>query len=260
MDKKSISRAAALLWDTLKSNSQIDTLPANCRPQNITDGYLIQDQLEKISGLSVTGYKVGATNARVQNGFGIDSPFYGRLYNKFIYKEPASIPRGIINSYAIEPEFDFIISKDMPPREVPYTKTEIVESIESVHPAIEIPDSRYKDWFKVKAPDLIADNAISGVLVLGPAEPKLRTKDLSDQTVEVLVNGDTAGHGIGSNVLGGPWNVLTWLINNLNSKGVTVNSGSLITTGSASDVIYCKPGDKVECNFGELGTISVEFE
>ena len=42
MDKKSISRAAALLWDTLKSNSQIDTLPANCRPQNITDGYLIQ--------------------------------------------------------------------------------------------------------------------------------------------------------------------------------------------------------------------------
>ncbi|MBR72705.1 MAG: hypothetical protein CMM30_07175 [Rhodospirillaceae bacterium] len=260
MDDESTINAASLLWEMMQENSQIDVLPEHCRPKTLDEGYAIQSQLENLTGLTVSGYKVGATNANVQKGFGINSPFFGRLYDNFIYSNKAFIHRGLVNSYAIEPEFDFIIGKTLSPRHTPFTELEVADAIDTVLPAIEIPDSRYKDWFKVKAPDLVADNAISGLLVMGVPEPSLSRDDFISHHVEVQINGNTVAHGLGSNVLGGPWKVLTWLANKLNSQGMTLNAGSIITTGSASDVIYCGAGDAVKCDFGTLGCVSLEFE
>ena len=133
-------------------------------------------------------------------------------------------------------------------------------AVASVHPAIEVPDSRYTDWLSMKAPDLIGDNAIGCLLCLGPAAADGLDRDLAGQPVIVRVNGEVVSEGAGRNVLGDPWNVMVWLANHLGARGLTLEAGHVVTTGSAADVVQCQPGDTVTAEFGPIGRAEVHFE
>lgn len=108
-------------------------------------------------------------------------------------------------------------------------------------------------------PQLIADNAIAALLVLGPPARDWHDLDLSQHTVSVRVNGEVVDEGSGANVLGDPRNVLVWLANALSDHGFGLRAGQVITTGSAADVIQVDPGDEVIADFGSLGTAEVRF-
>ena len=129
------------------------------------------------------------------------------------------MPANTVNFYAIEAEFDFVMGRALPPRDAPYTREDVRAAVASVHPAIEVPDSRYTDWLSMKAPDLIGDNAIGCLLCLGPAAADGLDRDLAGQPVIVRVNGEVVSEGAGSNVLGDPWNVMVWLANHLRGQG-----------------------------------------
>ena len=111
----------------------------------------------------------------------------------------------------------------------------------------------------MRAADLIADNAIGGPLCLGPAAEGGRDHDLAAQPVTVCRNGEPAAEGFGRNVLGDPWNVLVWLANHLGARGATLEAGHIVTTGSATDIVQCRPGDTVTADFGPLGRVEVRF-
>ena len=252
-------RAGALLWQAWRDGRQIDALPDGCRPGTVEEAYAVQDGLVASAGLAVAGYKIGATNARVQARFGVDGPFSGRLFADFVGKSPLIVPTGRVNFHTIEPEFDFVMGRALAPRAAPYTHEEVREAVASVHPAIEVPDSRYTDWLSMTATDLIADNAIAGLLCLGPAAAGGLAHDLSAQPVIVRVNGSLASEGAGRNVLGDPWNVLVWLANHLSARGATLEASHIVTTGSATDIVQCRPGDTVTADFGPLGEVEVRF-
>ena len=206
------------------------------------------------AGLRLAGYKIGATNAQVQARFGVDAPFSGRLFADYVDESPLRVPAGAVNFHAIEAEFDFVMGRPLPPRAAPYTRDEVRAAVASVHPAIEVPDSRYADWLSMRAEDLIADNAIGCLLCLGPAAEGGLDRDLAGQQVIVRIDGEVVSEGAGANVLGDPWNVMVWLANQLSARGETLEAGHVVTTGSAADVVQCKPGDTVTAEFGPIGT------
>ena len=110
-----------------------------------------------------------------------------------------------------EAEFAFTFARALPRRANPYTQEEVLAAVESLHPAIEVPDSRYNDFVKVGAPQLIADSACADWFVLGPAtSAEWRSRDLVAHTVVVFVNGAKVSTGSGANVLGDPRIALTW--------------------------------------------------
>ena len=220
----------------------------------------MQDGLVQSAGLGLAGYKIGATNAQVQARFGVDAPFSGRLFADFVGESPLHVPAGRVNFYAIEAEFDFVMGRALAPRRTPYTRDEVQAAVASVHPAIEVPDSRYTDWLSMKAPDLIADNAIGCLLALGPAAAGGLTHDLAGQPVVVRINGEVVSEGAGRNVLGDPWNVMVWFANHLSAQEHTLEAGHVVTTGSAADVVQCRPGDTVTADFGPIGRAEVRFE
>ena len=259
MDQQAATRAGALLWDAWRERRQLDALPADCRPGSLEEAYAVQDGLAASAGLALAGYKIGATNAQVQARFGVDAPFSGRVFADFVSESPLRVPADTVNFHAIEAEFDFVMGSALRPRAAPYTRDEVRAAVASVHPAIEVPDSRYVDWLSMKADDLIADNAIGCLLALGPAAGGLG-HDLAGQQVIVRVNGEVVSEGSGANVLGDPWNVMIWLANHLSGRGLTLEVGHVVTTGSAADVIQCKPGDTVTAAFGPIGTAEVHFE
>ena len=160
------------------------------------------------------------------------------------------MPANTVNFYAIEAEFDFVMGRALAPRDAPYTREDVQAAVASVHPAIEVPDSRYTDWLSMKAPDLIGDNAIGCLLCLGPAAAGGLDRDLAGQPAIVRVNGEVVSEGAGSNVLGDPWNVMVWLANHLGARGLALDAGHVVTTGSAADVVQCQPGDTVTAEFG----------
>ena len=197
MDREAATRAGALLWEAWQGREQIAALPADCRPGTLEEAYAVQEGLATSAGLAVAGYKIGATNAQVQARFGVDAPFSGRLFADYVGGSPLRVPADTVNFYAIEAEFDFVMAHALAPRAEPYTRGDLRAAVASVHPAIEVPDSRYSDWLSMKAPDLIGDNAIGCLLALGAEAAGMLDHDLAGQPVIVRINGEVGERGRG---------------------------------------------------------------
>jgi 2-keto-4-pentenoate hydratase len=159
-----------------------------------------------------------------------------------------------------EPEFAFRMARDLPPRSAPYTVQEALDAVDTLHPAIEIPDSRFADFVSAGAAQIIADNACAHLFVLGaPTTTNWRALDLVEQRPVITLRG--AQHiGHGKNVLGDPRIALAWLANELRELGVTLKAGEVVTTGTCHPPLPIQSGDVFAVNFGVLGKVSVGFE
>ena len=134
-------------------------------------------------------------------------------------------------------------------------------AVASLHPAIEIPDSRYADFASVGAFSLIADNACAHEFVLGPpAPPDWRSRDLATHPVRATVVGKLVRDGCGANVLGDPRIALAWLVNEVSALGVTLRAGETVTTGTSATPLPIAPGDALHADFGPLGAVGLKFQ
>jgi 2-keto-4-pentenoate hydratase len=153
------------------------------------------------------------------------------------------------------------MARDLLPRSQPYSIDEVLAAAGTLHPAIEVPDSRYEDFARVGAAQLIADNACAHYFVLGAAAPRdWRTLDLAAHRVKAEVVGRYARAGKGANVLGDPRVALTWLVNELRTLGMALESGQVVTTGTCMTPLELGAGDRVRADFGSLGEVQVRFE
>ena len=137
---------------------------------------------------------------------------------------------------------------------------EVLDAVDTLHPAIEIPDSRFADFVSAGAAQIIADNACAHLFVLGaPATADWRALDLVEEKPVITLRGKQfIGHG--KNVLGDPRIALAWLANELRQLGVTLRAGEVVTTGTCHPPLPIQSGDLVEADFGSIGKVSVGFE
>jgi 2-keto-4-pentenoate hydratase len=146
----------------------------------------------------------------------------------------------------------------LPPRAEEYAMEEVFAAVDTLHPAIEIPDSRYRDFVTAGAPQLIADNACACWFVIGPeVEANWRSHDLARHPVTAWRNGELAATGIGANALGDPRIALVWIANELSSQGIGLGAGQTITTGTCVVPQAIAPGDSIRADYGDLGSVSV---
>ncbi|KAH2808293.1 hypothetical protein KXV85_006043, partial [Aspergillus fumigatus] len=124
-----------------------------------------------------------------------------------------------------EPEFAFRMRVDLPARTTPYSVQQVLDAVDTLHPAIEIPDSRFADFASAGEAQLIADNACAHLFVLGPAATAdWRAMDLIEHRPVITMRGERhVGHG--RNVLGDPRVALTWLANELRQLGISLKAG-----------------------------------
>ncbi|TIN80263.1 MAG: hydratase, partial [Mesorhizobium sp.] len=145
-----------------------------------------------------------------------------------------------------EIEFAFRFGRELPPRPAPYEIAEVMKAVATLHPAIEIPDSRYDDFCAVGAPQLIADNACANLFVIGEAaEDDWRGVDLAKHPVVASVSERSQHSGSGAAVLGDPRIALTWLVNELSGLGIALQPGQVVITGTCVTPISVEAGDEV---------------
>jgi 2-keto-4-pentenoate hydratase len=252
--------AAAILWQNWRDRGRIDELPAECRPADRAEGYRVQRTVVRLSGQSVAGWKIAATSAAGQKHIGVDGPLAGPILSQRLLEDGARISLEGNLMRVAEAEFAFAFGTDLPKRPSPYTRDEVRTAVTSLHPTIEIPDSRYQDFARVGAPQLIADTACSDWLAFGTAaRADWRSRDLISHKVTMYRNGIPAASGSGANVLGDPLVALTWLVNELQTYGDGVRAGQFVTTGTCIIPAAVAPGDTIRADFGELGALEVSL-
>jgi 2-keto-4-pentenoate hydratase len=252
--------ASDLLVRHWQEGTTLSLLPDPLRPSTRAEGYAIQSWLERRSAQPLCGWKIAATSAAGQQHIGVDGPLAGRLLAEMVFEDGAAVPLGANRMQVAEAEFAFRIGRTLSPRPAPYTAEEALDAVEALHVAIEVPDSRFADYAKVGAAQLIADNACAHQFVLGPRAPAAwRGMDLAAHRVTGAVAGRLEREGRGANVLGDPRLALTWLANELSRHGIALAAGQVVTTGTCLVPLPIGPGDAVSADFGELGRVTLRF-
>lgn len=259
LDKGQIAAASRTLHDHWRAGTKLGNLDASVRPRDRTEGYAIQAAIENYSSGSLFGWKIAATSEAGQKHINVDGPMAGRILPDTVIPDGGTASMTGNEMGVAEPEFAFRMRADLPPRPSPYSVREVVDSVGTLHPAIEIPDSRFKDFVSAGAAQIIADNACAHLFVLGPPTTSdWRGLDLVEEKPVIALRGKRyVGHG--KNVLGDPLIALTWLANELRQLGLTLRAGEVVTTGTCHPPLPIEAGDLLQADFGSIGKVSVAF-
>jgi 2-keto-4-pentenoate hydratase len=261
MDPQAIQTASDLLHSTWLSGGVLTALPEAMRPRTRAEGYAIQARLEARSRFPLYGWKIAATSKAGQAHIGVDGPLAGRILAERVASSGGSLPFHPNRMAVAEIEFAFRFAQPLPPRAVAYEVEEVLSAVDSLHPAIEIPDSRYADFAAAGAPQLIADDACAHYFVAGAAtRADWRRIDLARHKATGRIAGRYEREGSGANVLGDPRVALIWLANELRSLGVPLAAGQMVTTGTCMKPLEIQAGDRVEADFGEIGEVSIRLD
>jgi 2-keto-4-pentenoate hydratase len=241
----------------------VENIPETLYPSTTEEAYRVQDQvvqhLTRKYSSEVCGYKLACTNKPIMKLLGVNGPFSGRLMSHSVYQSGVVLGAADFVKRIIEQEFVFVAGEDVPLSKIPFTAGSVKQYLSTCIPGIELVDHRYRDFSLVGGNALIADNAIHAASILGDPQEQWRTMKLSRHPVKLLVNGKIISEGSGENVLGNPLNAMAWLANHLQSRGLSLKSGDIVTTGTACDVYNAEVGDDITADFGALGTVSLSF-
>ena len=151
MNASAIEQAAHILWSNWRSQQRIAALPDDCRPAERAEGYEVQAALARLARVSLSGWKIAATSTAGQQHIGVDGPLAGRLLSNRVLQDGGSVPLEQNSMRVAEAEFAFRMAQTLVPRSAPYRVEEVMAAVGALHPAIEIPDSRYLDFTAVGA-------------------------------------------------------------------------------------------------------------
>jgi 2-keto-4-pentenoate hydratase len=260
LDKQQIAAAARILYDHWRAGTKLGELNSPLRPRNRLEAYAIQAAIESCSPGRLFGWKIAATSEAGQKHINVAGPMAGRILSETVIADGGTAAMKGNEMRVGEPEFAFRMGRDLPPRQTPYGVEEVLAAVDALHPAIEIPDSRFADFTGAGEAQLIADNACAHLFVLGaPTTADWRTHDLVEERPEITLRGQHHV-GYGGNVLGDPRIALAWLANELRGLGLTLRAGEVVTTGTCHPPLPIQAGDHLAADFGVLGRVSVKFE
>ena len=224
-------------------------------PLGVTEAYAIQARSvarRLARGERLVGVKMGLTSRAKMAQVGVDEVIWGRLTDAMRLEEGASLSHAKYVHPRIEPELAFLLKK---PIEGEMTAPEALACVEGIAPAMEIIDSRYRD-FKFALPDVIADNSSSSGFVIGPwSSPATRFANLG---LSLEVDGRPVEIGSTSAILGDPIRSLVAAARLAAPALGGLKAGWIILAGGATAAHSLKIGESVRLTMQGLGSVSIK--
>jgi len=254
-----IKEYAALLADAEKTGVGTNPLTILDPSLSVTEAYHIQlenIQMKVEQGQKIIGKKIGLTSLAMQKLLGVDEPDYGHLLDSMEVTNGGTISIEKVLQPKVEAELAFVLKKDLIGPNV--TTLNVLQATDYIVPALEIVDSRVKDW-KIKLPDTIADNASSGFYVLGERKAKVDEINLELLGMVLSKNNEIVNTGVGAAALGNPATCVAWLANKLSEFGIPLKAGEIILSGALSAAADAQAGDTFSARFAHLGEVKVHF-
>ena len=259
IDSKTIEQAALALRGAAETGKPVSPIRDLISAGGVEAAYAVQEANTKhylANGRRLVGRKIGLTSIAVQRQLGVDQPDYGMLFADMDVPEGIPVSLDQVIQPKVEAEIAIVVGRDLPHPDM--TTAEMIRAVEYVVPAIEIVDSRVANW-DIKIWDTIADNASSGLFVLGAVPRKLDRLDLRTCGMVMEVKGEPISVGAGIACLGGPITSSLWLARVMANAGRPLLEGDVILSGALGPMAGVSRGDVVEARINGLGTVRATF-
>jgi 2-keto-4-pentenoate hydratase len=257
-ERSSLDIAAECLRNAYRLGP-IESLRETLAASDIDSAYAIQSintDFWRQAGRRVVGQKIGLTSAAVQRQLGVDQPDFGVLFDDMLVTDGGVLTSDQVLQARVEGEVAFVMGRDFDnPRA---TVVDLMSAIAYALPAIEVVDSRLKDW-KITIADTVADNASAAFFVLGSQPQRLAGLDLLTCGMVLTLDGNVASVGAGGACMGHPLAAAAWLASTLSSRGQTLRAGDIIMSGALGPMAAVAPGNQVRVKIGGLGTAEFSF-
>ncbi len=225
-------------------------LAAGYAIQNINTEYWLKQ------GRRLVGRKTGLTAKSVQKQLGVDQPDFGMLYADMAYADGEDVPLDRLLQPKIEGEIAFVLKEDLDQEQM--TLTDVMRAIDYAVAALEIVDSRIADW-NIKFLDTVADNASSGLYVLGTEPRQLSEIDLHLCGMVIEHQGEPVSTGAGAACLGNPLNATLWLAKTMVEVGRPLKAGDTILSGALGPMVSVTGPGVYELRISGLGSVRASF-
>ena len=256
-----IERVAQVLRDAEAARTAVGPV------SDLVDGGLTLDQAHEVcevnvrrrqsAGEHVIGFKVGFTNLPVREKMGLPDSTYGYLFDKMVLANGGGLAMAEMIAPKIETEICIRLGADLSGPHL--TPADVLVAADAVSASFEICDARIRDW-KCPYPDFFADNGFSARIVLGDTGwVPVAGVDLLTETVVLARDGVPFAEGKGEMVLGNPANAVAWLGNKLAERGVRLEAGMVVMTGTLTPITPIERGSKYTGTFSTLGIVEKTF-
>jgi 2-keto-4-pentenoate hydratase len=226
----------------------------------IDAAYAVQQRNTELwvaQGRRIVGRKIGLTSDAVQHQLGVDQPDFGALFDDMGLTDGDDIPHGAVLQPRIEAEVALVLARNLDDADL--TVDELAAAVDHLLPALEVVGSRIAGW-DITILDTIADNASSGMFVLGSTPVDPASLELRDATMTLTADGAVASTGTGAACLGHPYNAALWLARRMVLEGTPLQAGDVIMSGALGPMIELTPGVAIEATIEGLGTVRTRRE
>ncbi len=256
--EQAVEQAARRLLDAYSSGRPTTPVRDLIGDTDIELAYRVQQRIINARvrvGAAVVGRKIGLTSQAVQSQVGVDQPDFGVLLDDMHFTSGAVIPSSVLLQPRAEVEVAFVLATDL---DGASDLDAVRSAIAYASPAIEVVDSRVRDW-DIRITDTVADNASSGVFVVGDARVALRDFEPRDVTMTLLRDGVEVSTGAGVACLGDPLNAVAWLANTAAKYGSPLRAGDIILSGALGPLAPVEPGQTLTASISSLGEVTARF-
>jgi 2-keto-4-pentenoate hydratase len=208
------------------------------------------------AGDSVAGRKIGLTNPVVQAQLGVDQPDFGTLLASMDCPPGEPVDSSRLLQPRIEAEIAFVLARDLDDPDP--SPQDVLAATGAVVAALEIVDSRVADW-DISIVDTVADNASSGLFVLGPERRPPDGLDLAACPMRMWRGGEEVSAGTGAACLGHPAAAVAWLAATARKYGQPLRAGEIVLSGALGPMVPVAPGDRFTADIGGLGQVTAVF-
>ncbi|MGV8873533.1 MAG: 2-keto-4-pentenoate hydratase [Rhodococcus sp. (in: high G+C Gram-positive bacteria)] len=207
-------------------------------------------------GAEIVGRKIGLTSPQVQAQLGVDRPDFGVLYSDMLVETDTPAPMERLLQPKVEAEIAFVLGTDLD--KGPLDAEQIRSAVTYAVAALEIVDSRITAW-DITFADTVADNASSGLFVLGTERHDLASFEPVSAQMSMTVDGVEVSTGSGAACLGDPLNALRWLALTARDFGQPLRGGQVVLSGALGPMVAAVPGSHVNATISGLGEVHTTF-
>lgn len=207
-------------------------------------------------GARIVGRKIGLTSPAVQRQLGVDRPDFGVLFDDMQCTPDEPVPAGRLLQPKAEAEIAFILGANLDAG--PLDVDEVRGAVDYAVAALEIVDSRVRGW-DIMITDTVADNASSGLFVLGTNRVRLADFEPAEVSMALTKDGTVVSRGDGRACLGDPLNALAWLARTAREFGSPLRGGDVVLSGALGPMVAVEPGSQVIAELSTLGRVTATF-
>jgi 2-keto-4-pentenoate hydratase len=259
IEPAAIAAAADRLVDAQSVGVPCEPIRDLIGSDDVAAAYLVQERLNRARaerGARVVGRKIGVTSEAVQAQLGVMQPDFGVLFDDMAFASDDVIPMSRLIQPRAEAEVAFVLAADL--AEGPLDEAQVRGAIAHAVAALEIVDSRIADW-DISFGDTVADNASSGLFVLGTERRTLDEIEPVEVTMSMSIDGEVVSTGTGSACLGDPLKAVAWLAHQARIFGEPLRAGQVILSGALGPMRPVEPGAVVVAEISGLGAVTARF-